>query len=211
LQHIPTKLDHEHEFIAGALALDFANTIGGNRDRVTHDHLVRYADLVVFAQQAGQLSDTHAGKLLALAKQDPVAAGDVLRRGVGLREAIWKVFGPREHARAGDLAIVSEEAARAAAHLRLERQDDDAIAFVWGSDIALDRVLWPIARSAAELLTSEMERATVRECESETCSWLFLDRTRNHSRRWCDMGDCGNRAKARRFRERRRAKGAARA
>jgi predicted RNA-binding Zn ribbon-like protein len=54
-----------------------------------------------------------------------------------------------------------------------------------------------------ELLTSHVSRGAVRECESDTCAWLFLDRTRNHSRRWCDMGDCGNRAKARRFRERR--------
>lgn len=211
MQHIPTKLDHEHEFVAGALALDFANTIGGNRDRVTHDHLVRYADLVVFAQQAGQLSDAHAVELLAIAKRDAVAAGEVLQRGIALREGIWSVFASRTRARAADLAAVSDEAARAAPHLRLERKDDDGFAFVWDSEVALDRVLWPIARSAADLLTSEVHRATVRECESESCSWLFLDRTRNHSRRWCDMGDCGNRAKARRFRERRRAKGHVRA
>jgi predicted RNA-binding Zn ribbon-like protein len=58
--------------------------------------------------------------------------------------------------------------------------------------------LWPIARAAAALLTSE-ERAWVRECGETTCRWLFLDRSRNHSRRWCDMKSCGNRQKARRF------------
>src|SRR5207302_22567 len=61
----------------------------------------------------------------------------------------------------------------------------------------LDRMLWPVIRSAADLLVSG-EAQRVRRCASETCDWLFLDTSRNHSRRWCDMSGCGNRAKARR-------------
>jgi predicted RNA-binding Zn ribbon-like protein len=68
---------------------------------------------------------------------------------------------------------------------------------------ALDRMLWPLAHSAAELLASS-ERARVRLCEGEDCGWLFLDTSRNGARHWCDMKDCGNRAKVRRFRERQR-------
>ncbi len=207
MEHIPTKLDHENEFIAGAPALDLANTIGGTRQRVTHDHLIRYADLVVFAQQGGYISEALAAKLLSLAKQHPDAAADVLRRAVRLREAIWNELAPTgagRHQHGDDLSVISDEAARAATHMRLGRTGD-TFAFGWGDELALDRVLWPIARSAVDLLTTEMNRAAVRECESETCSWLFLDRTRNHSRRWCDMRDCGNRAKARRLRERRSA------
>ena len=61
----------------------------------------------------------------------------------------------------------------------------------------LDRVLWPAVVSAAELLTStELDR--VRECAGERCAWLFLDHSKNQSRRWCDMTVCGNRTKARR-------------
>jgi len=84
---------------------------------------------------------------------------------------------------------------------RLTRQGDG---FHWAlaRDVALDRPLWPIARSAVELLTSDDEVRLVRECASATCEWLFVDRTRNHSRRWCDMNDCGNRAKQKRLRER---------
>ena len=58
-------------------------------------------------------------------------------------------------------------------------------------------MLWRLAVDASDLLTStDLDR--VRECSGDTCSWLFLDRSRNRSRRWCDMADCGNRAKARR-------------
>ena len=72
-----------------------------------------------------------------------------------------------------------------------------------------EAMLWPVLRSAAELLTSE-EAARVRQCASETCSWLFVDRSRTHRRRWCDMKTCGNRDKARRYYQRHREKTAAR-
>jgi len=68
---------------------------------------------------------------------------------------------------------------------------------------SLDRPIWLIVRSAANLLTSE-ETSSIRECASETCSWLFVDRSRTRRRRWCDMSTCGNRAKARRHYQRRK-------
>ena len=52
-------------------------------------------------------------------------------------------------------------------------------------------------------LTSE-ELDQVRECAGNTCGWLFVDMSRNHSRHWCDMRDCGNRAKVRRYYQRRK-------
>src|SRR5260370_12175233 len=61
--------------------------------------------------------------------------------------------------------------------------------------------LWPVTEAAANLLTSP-DRHYIRECEEGACRWLFLDRSKNHSRRWCDMRVCGNRSKARRFQAR---------
>ena len=69
---------------------------------------------------------------------------------------------------------------------------------------ALDSALWPIADSAAKLLTSP-DRKRIKECASNNCLWLFLDTTKNHKRRWCDMKSCGNRAKVREHRRRKRA------
>jgi predicted RNA-binding Zn ribbon-like protein len=65
-------------------------------------------------------------------------------------------------------------------------------------------VAWWVARSAAELLTSK-ELTSVRECAGYDCGRLFMDGTKNRSRRWCDMASCGNRAKGRRHYERRKA------
>src|SRR5207248_11011958 len=70
-------------------------------------------------------------------------------------------------------------------------------------ETALDWIVWPVLRSAADLLTSE-EIHLLRQCASQTCSWLFLDTSKNHSRRWCDMQNCGNRAKVNRHYERKK-------
>lgn len=97
---------------------------------------------------------------------------------------------------------MNQEIGDALRHARLVEQGGG---FVWGWDEnpSLERPLWPIARSAAELLAHPDALAQLRECASDTCEWLFLDRSRNHTRRWCDMNDCGARTKVRRFRARR--------
>ncbi len=81
----------------------------------------------------------------------------------------------------------------------------DGLGWDWAADDrALDGVIWSVAHSAAELLTSErLDR--VRECAESRCGWLFLDASRNRSRQWCDMKVCGNRAKARRHHARKKA------
>ena len=76
----------------------------------------------------------------------------------------------------------------------------------WGwldDEAALDRMLWPVLRSTADLLTSP-DLASVRHCASESCDWLFMDMSRGQRRQWCDMRTCGNRAKARRHYERKK-------
>jgi len=102
---------------------------------------------------------------------------------------------------ARDLELLSREAANALAHRHIAQLGKE-ITWTWSDDLMLERVLWPIAQSGSELLTSGDDRSLVRECASDTCEWLFIDRTRNHSRRWCDMADCGNRAKQQRLRDR---------
>jgi predicted RNA-binding Zn ribbon-like protein len=83
-------------------------------------------------------------------------------------------------------------------------------AYTWGWDrsgdhrgIRLDSPLWPVAQSAAELLTSPM-LGRVKVCAGEGCGWVFLDESRNGSRRWCDSRDCGNRERVRRYLARKR-------
>jgi predicted RNA-binding Zn ribbon-like protein len=203
-RHSPYKF----ELTGGELCLDFANTIGPRHDpdRV-EDHLRSYTDLVIWARQTGSLPSAEAEKLLRSARDRTPAAQRVFARAVHLREAIYAVLAARIHGRKAPpapLHAVDREAARATAHRHIVCGSDREFSWSWGRDDDLDRPLWPVALSIADLLTSS-RLALVRECALETCGWLFLDTSRNQTRRWCDMKVCGNRAKARRFYERVRA------
>jgi predicted RNA-binding Zn ribbon-like protein len=195
----------------GELCLDFANTVSGRGGERPVERLADYLALLAFGRQAGAVEGRLAEALARRARQHPRSAAAVLKTAVGLREALFRIFAAvaaGEPAQPADLAAVNRVLSRALAHLRVApREEEGGFEWVWEEDAAaLDRILWPVARSAAELLTGD-ELGTVRECASPTCRWLFLDRSRNRSRRWCDMSACGNRAKARRHYRRQRSGG----
>jgi len=185
----------------GRLCLDFANTVDWHAGaQHGQEYLTTYAELVAWGRHAGILAEGEARTLLAAAESQPERAQAALDQVIALREVIYRIFSALAHDRptdAGDLAALNAALADAFAHLRLCAATP-RFSWAWepgGPD--LDRMLWPVVRSAAELLTSdELER--VRECAGDSCGWLFLDTSKNHSRRWCDMAGCGNRAKARR-------------
>ncbi len=198
------QAEFKFDLSGGSLCLDFANTLGGMRGVKPREHLGSYADLVAFVRQAEAVEERVAARLLADARRRPADAEAAFAEAVALREALYRTFLAR--IRGGtpapeDLALVSRAIARAAAHRRLAC-DGECFAFTWDeAPDALDAPLWPIAESAASLLTSRDELARVRICDmfdEQDCSWLFVDQTRAGTRRWCSMKDCGNRAKARR-------------
>jgi predicted RNA-binding Zn ribbon-like protein len=195
---------HSFDLSGGALGLDFANT-WSDRGRPETDHLRAYTDLLAFARQTGLLNAEEESRLKSQAERDPRAAEAALAQGRGLREALYGIFSALAASRVpeeSDLKRLNAELPEAFSHLRLERLGDD-LGWAWAArDDALEAPLWPVLRSAAELLTSE-DRQQVRECAGTACTWLFLDRSRNRSRRWCSMDSCGNRAKARRHYRRR--------
>jgi predicted RNA-binding Zn ribbon-like protein len=207
MRDIPPVPDHDIELSGGALALDFANTIGGTHVQPTHDHLRGYADIVRFSEMAGGLDKAIAKRLDRRAEQEPRRAAAVYELGVDLREAIWRVFSALasgETAREADLDLIGDAAAAGGARFRLVQDRQGVTWSIPHDGDDLERPLWEIARSAVALLTSD-QRDRIKECGSQTCEWVFLDRSKNRSRRWCDMSDCGNREKARRFHQRKRA------
>src|SRR2546429_2074792 len=192
--------DHGVEFVGGALALDFTNTVGGTHTEPTHDHIRGFDDLVRFLLLARNVSEADARRLITRAQRQPAEARKVVERAVALREAIWRVFSAvanDETPTTEDVALLRKEALRAAsrAELAVARGRGE---WIWRVGEALEYPVGALARSAVELLTTAEELGRLRECASETCQWLFLDRSKSRTRRWCDMRDCGNRAKARR-------------
>lgn len=188
------------DFIGGRLCLDFTNTNSNRGGVEEHERLTSYADLVEWGRLAGVLSQAEARRLRAAGAEHPAEAGRVFARARELREAIYRIVSTRLSGKPPerpDLELLNRVLNQALAHRRLTATRDG---FAWEWMPAADDLgwmLWPLASSAAELLMSE-ELARVKECASQNCNWLFVDASRNRSRRWCDMKDCGNRAKARR-------------
>lgn len=202
---------HPQEFrfdlSGGHLALDFANTVS-RRDLASRrvDHLKSYPDLISFAWQSKVVTAQQAEALQRQAQLNPRRAAQELRKAVALREALFRTFicmaGATEPL-PEDIELIDQSAREALRQRRIVRADH-GYAWRWEEDSTLERILWPIAQVAAELLVSA-NLGKVRECEASDCQWLFLDTSRNRSRRWCDMSACGNREKARRLYRRQRA------
>lgn len=201
--------EFEFDLTGGQLALDLANTVSRRGDAERRkDHLHSYRDLLGFGRQSGIVSARQAGELSSFAERHGNLARRSFAEAVKLREAVYRAFSAiaqGKSATAADLELITGFALKALQHRSLSRANG-GYRWEWQAkgDNPLDRILWPMSQAAVDLLTSEQLRI-VRFCEAPDCEWLFLDHSRNRSRRWCDMTTCGNRQKARRHYERLRA------
>ena len=188
----------------GNLALDFANTVSSRPTENRKERLPEYRSLLAFGKQTGVLPARAVDCLQAKVSEAPGQGQGTLQEAIRLREALFEIFSAvaQRHAIPGNaLALLNAVLQESASHGRIVRTSR-RFAWEWiGMDGYLDSVVWPVARAAAELLTSD-EIVNLRVCASDKCAWLFLDKTKNHRRRWCDMKTCGNRVKAQRHYQR---------
>jgi predicted RNA-binding Zn ribbon-like protein len=188
------------EFDSGQLPLDFVNTAEWHLRPEPDESLNDYSDLVSWSAAAGVIDVEMAHYLLKEAAKFPQEAESVFVRALALREAIFGIFlaaVEATEARDSDLALINEILKEASRDLLVE-QTPDRFKWEWSCK-SLSCMLGPIARSAAELLTSnELDRVGLCADEDHGCGYMFFDTSRNHSRRWCSMDSCGNRAKAKR-------------
>jgi predicted RNA-binding Zn ribbon-like protein len=196
--------------LGGELCLDFANTVEPRLGSHRSDYLASYADLVRWARHAGSLSEEEARRLLLEAEDKPSEAAAAWEQAVALRETVYRVFSAvaeEEQPEASDLDALTAAHLEALAHYSVV---PTASGFGWAraEGSKLEGPLWSVALSATRLLTTgELER--VKECPTGEggCGWLFYDASKNKSRRWCSMADCGSRVKMRRMYARRRSAG----
>jgi len=188
------------ELIGGRLCLDFANTLS-TRLEGGCEYLSNYDELVAWGQHAGALTENVAEALLDRVVRHPHLGAAALERAIALRETIYRIFSEvaagQEPERA-DLETLNTALRQALSRLEVV-PSGTGFEWTWMQDEdELDRMLWPVARSAADTLTSgDLKR--VRRCARQGCDWLFVDTSKNRSRRWCSMSMCGSRVKARRY------------
>ncbi len=188
----------------GHAVLDFTNTVDWRGTGRDHDWLGDFADLLAWSHRTGFLADSAIETLARRAAAHPSRATAALEGARELREAVF-----------GLLRAALDGRPPSAVHLRrFNGYLGKAMARTvlrsgsgWGAPYTLelkaggdplDGIALRLAKQATELLTG-LDRARLKVCGNPECGWLYLDTTRNASRRWCDMAACGNRAKAKRF------------
>ncbi|MGA8274377.1 MAG: ABATE domain-containing protein [Candidatus Sulfotelmatobacter sp.] len=203
------------EFLGEALCLDFLNTLHDAGAEDPEEELSSDAEVTAWAAQAGILSGSEAGRLHARALRNyaPLELpgkkrGSLLDDARALREALRQMF--RRAVRDRTVAPRYVESLnllleRLPAVGRIEKSNGDGEwRLNWQSQAGgAEKIFYAIVKSAAELVATGRWRA-VRECASDSCTWMFLDTSKNHSRRWCEMARCGNRDKVHQFRARSR-------
>ena len=205
------RRERRFELRGGVVSLDFINTVGSRLADSPGEYLRSYEDLLDWGGQAGLLGLEEAEGLSRRARLDPEGSQETLSRALALREALHRMISGAiagESQDESDLSVLNRELSIALSHLRVAAADGE---YSWGwyrsednGEALLDSALWPVAQSAAELLTSE-RLGRVKVCAGDGCGWVFLDESRNSSRKWCDSRDCGNRERVRRHLARKRA------
>jgi predicted RNA-binding Zn ribbon-like protein len=202
---------HQFEFDGGTISLDFVNTVSGMRSGDDpRDRILTYPDLVYWAEQIGLIDTGQAADLYARAGREPRRAAHAHAEAVRRREALHDVVLAAVDERpvpAAALETVNGWIAEATAKRRFRMTTPGKFEAFLDDDGDLLAFLRPVALDAAELLEHEVSRGLVGICEERLvgrCAWLFLDTSRNHSRRFCSTDECGNRAKQRRHYQRRK-------
>ena len=188
--------------MGGALCLDFVNTIN-SRLSPEHDYLMQYSDLVEWATRLGILSPAESHRLQDRRNQNVKRAESALLAARTLRELLFRLFsnaakGSGQNKKDMELLVIFYGEAISRSQFI---KKDNHFATTWKIDEEFDAILWPIVHSAGELLLSN-ELGQVKECPG--CGWLFLDISKNQSRRWCSMNTCGARDKMRRYHKKQR-------
>jgi predicted RNA-binding Zn ribbon-like protein len=190
----------QYAFIGNDLCLDFVNTVGYIASDNPAEKLNSFSDLIEWSKQAKLISAREAITILRETEKHRARSERIFQRVLRFRKSVYDIFKSitnREEIPNKDLTVINNELSRAMSKAEIFWREGELI-WDWKSH-DLERIFFLITRSAAQLLTSsDLEK--LKCCAGENCGWLFYDTSKNNRRQWCDMRDCGNLAKARRFR-----------
>jgi predicted RNA-binding Zn ribbon-like protein len=179
--------------------LDFVNTVGWHASDDPQEWIFNYFQLLEWSEYAGILTEQKRKQLKSSALLFPEKAKQVYMEAIELREALYRILRDKvlnANVDKNDMNILNRWVKRSFSFVELSPTESE-YRLLFNDTHELDQMLWNIVQSAVHLLTSQ-DYKRIKRCEGGTCGWLFIDTSRNKSRRWCSMEDCGNRAKAKR-------------
>jgi len=190
------------------LCLDYANTLGYRHSPRPEEHLPDYLSLLEWSRTASLLGEGEAEQLRLQAVSHPLEAEQAFKEAIDLRENLYRILAAQAHSTGAaeeDLLAFNRKLGEVMSHSRLT---SDAEGYQWGwskeAALRLARPWWPVVHSTAVLLISPHLLERLGQCADPQCGWLFLDTSKSRNRKWCDINDCGNRAKQRRYQSRKR-------
>lgn len=197
--------DLPFQFISGDPALDLVNTVDWTSRGPEQERLTDFERLTRWAEGAGVLSPRAGTALRSRASAKPREAEAAHRSALQARQVLERVFSAiARGAPEGDaLEEFNQLLGPALEHMRVipggpGRRQNRPLRLGWEDmESRLDSVIWPVLWSAASLIASD-EAAQIRICGGPDCGWMYVDRSRNGLRRWCQMATCGTREKSRR-------------
>ena len=199
------KLGLNLDLKSGHPALEFTNTVNDHASQNPGETLFQYEDLLTWGMRAGLLPGEQVENLRHKAEARPREAAVVFAQALELREALYRILVAKTEKNPPadeDLMVLNSLLRDLTRGAQVMPQEDR---FVWQWDFDPEFVKGPlamIALSAVDLMTSEHYQRVGQCADVDGCGWLFVDTSKNHSRRWCDINDCGNRAKQRRYQKR---------
>ena len=184
--------------LGGDLSLDFVNTVHDRHEEPLRNLLQNYLDLVIWIHSADAISNSQKESLLNKGRENQTKANQVYKDALQLREALYDLVVniiDRGEVAQVNMQLINQWLSGAFSNLEMSQLNGHFVLDWKTENFELESVLWPVIRAFADLVTSE-DRNRIKQCGN--CGYLFVDNSKNKSRRWCSMEICGNRVKARR-------------
>lgn len=182
-----------YKLIGEELSLDFINTVSWPRMEGEHDWLDQPANFIAWALATRIINPATAGLVV---KRSHTKLMKEMRVVHTTRTALDKVLRPLSYNKRPDQEAIKKLDELVHKSYRLRHINPKNVEWAWDNPVSLVDILAPVIWNAASILTG-IEHSRIRHCPA--CKWLFYDATRNRSRKWCDMDDCGSRDKALRY------------
>ena len=200
----PASLESHFLYVGGDPALDLINTVDWTSHGLDNERLEDFQQLTRWAEGAGVIDGATGRRLRRLSEARPRVAAAALTYAIEARGTLRELFGAiaRGEPAEPELARFNRLQREALAGLEVAPVEGSETGYRWrwrGEESDPRTLVWRVLWSAARLLQSD-DVGRVRVCDGDDCGWMYVDRSRNGFRRWCQMRTCGTREKTRRRR-----------
>jgi len=200
----PGEYKGTYKVVGGQLCFDFSNTVSYRNKDTPHEWLNNFENLSVWSQIVGIMEESESNQLIRNLSKNPEEGERKLSMIRELREVVFRIFSSivkRKSPAKTDINYLNNFAEK---QINKEKivYDNGLFNLEYKSNLTpFKKIIHKIYKSIIYVMT-QIDLTRINKCKS--CDWLFYDTSRNRSRQWCVMSDCGNRSKVNNFNKRQR-------